>query len=200
MDAIGYTAWSGRREGIVDRYAPWLYRLSWEEITRESKIDGVQTFPMTQYLFADVYASGVDGWGDATCGSPLPQATGGFVLRVHLGNGTTSSGSQMTATYFGGTRNVKRLAVPLAPGVGAADVTALTFDAYDADGIYLLAIGDVFVVQPSGANGATIAYVRKGQKPLDVYVDDASVGCVDGVNTSGGTAYPCVGGQYTFVP
>jgi len=43
--AIASTA--ERREGIVDTYAPWLYRLVDSELSREGKIDGTQTLPMT---------------------------------------------------------------------------------------------------------------------------------------------------------
>jgi hypothetical protein len=65
----------------------------------------------------------------------------------------------------------------------ASDVTKLVFDAYDSDGIYLVAIGDAFIARPVGTNGATLDYVHKGMKSVADYVDDASAGCVNGQNT-----------------
>lgn len=206
MDAVGVAKYGGRREGIVDTYAPWLYRLTDSELAREGKIDGAQTLPMSRYLFVDVYAKDVGGAGDGTCG-PIPQTpdittvTGGFVLRAVAKNGVVSNGPQMTATFFGGGgAGVKRVAIPLAAGVGAKDIEKLVFDAYDDDGIYVLGLGDAFVPQPSGSNGATLEYVHKGMKPLAAYVDDGRSGCVDGKNTSDGVAYPCVGSSFDIVP
>ena len=203
MDALGVTQFGGRREAIVDTYAPWLYRLTDSELHREGKIDGAQTFDMTRYLMVDVYAMDVGGSGDNTCGpiSADPgldaNASGGFVLRVNAG-ATVSNGPQMTADYFGGENDVKRIAVPLAAGVGAADITSFTFDAYDNDGIYFMAIGDAFIAQPSGTNGATLEYVHEGKTSYGMYVDDDSSGCSGGSNINGGVSYPCAGSYFTF--
>ena len=204
MDAIGVTKFGGRREGIVDTYAPWLYRLTDSEVKREGKIDDMQTFDMSRYLLVDVYAADVGGSGDSTCGPisltpSITHVTGGFVLRAVAKNGAVYDGPQMTADYFGGTGPaVKRIAIPLAAGVNAADITKVVFDAYDDDGIYFLGIGDAFIAKPSGTNGATLEYARKGLKPAAVYVDDGQSGCVAGKNTKDGVAYPCVGSTYTF--
>lgn len=204
MDAIGVAQASGRREGIVDTYAPWLYRLVDSELARENKIDNANTFPMTRYLFVDVYAKDVGGSGDETCGPvsltpSITHVTGGFRLRAIARNGTVSDGPQMTVDYFGGGGNgVKRVAVPLAAGVTASDITKITFDAYDDDGIYFLGIGDAFVPQPSGSNGATLDYVNKGLKAANVYVDDGNSGCVAGKSTKDGVVYPCVGSAFTL--
>ena len=204
MDAIGVTKFGGRREGIVDTYAPWLYRLTDSEVKREGKIDDDQTFDMSRYLLVDVYAADVGGSGDSTCGPisltpSITHVTGGFVLRAVAKNGAVYDGPQMTADYFGGTGpSVKRIAIPLAAGVNAADITKVVFDAYDDDGIYFLGIGDAFIAKPSGTNGATLEYAHKGLKPAAVYVDDGQSGCVAGKNTKDGVAYPCVGSTYTF--
>jgi hypothetical protein len=204
MDAIGYAKEGGRREGIVDTYAPWLYRLVDSELSREKKIDGSQTLPMSRYLFVDVYAKDVGGSGDETCGpvslTPgLTHVTGGFRLRAIAANGTVSNGPQMTADYFGGGGNgVKRVAVPLAPGVTAKDIVQLTFDAYDDDGIYFLGIGDAFVPRASSDNGATLDYVNRGMKPANAYVDDGRSGCVANKSTKDGVVYPCVGSAFTL--
>jgi len=124
---------------------------------------------------------------------------GGFRLRVIAKDGTVSNGPQMTATDFGGGGNgVKRIAVPLAPGVLAEDIAKITFDAYDDDGIYFMGIGDVFVPKLKGDNGATLEYVNKGFKPANVYVDDDDSGCVGGKNTKDGASYPCVGSAFTL--
>jgi len=188
------------RESIADRYAPWLYRLTWNELQREGRIDNAQTFALERYLFVDVYAADVGGQGDATCGNILDTlkggVDGGFVLRAVTKNGTTSNGPQMTADYFGGT--LKRIAFPLQPGVKAADITKLTFDAYDGDGIYWLALGDAFVVTPAGRNGATLEHVNKGKKTANVYVDDDQSGCVGGKSTRDGATYPCVGTAHSI--
>ena len=204
MDAIGVTKFGGRREGIVDTYAPWLYRLTDSEAKREGKIDDMQTFDMSRYLLVDVYAADVGGSGDSTCGPvsltpSITHVTGGFILRAVAKNGAVYDGPQMTADYFGGTGPaVKRIAIPLAAGVNAADITKVVFDAYDDDGIYFLGIGDAFIAKPSGTNGATLEYAHKGLKPAAVYVDDGQSGCVAGTNTKDGIAYPCVGSAYTF--
>lgn len=187
------------RESIVDTYAPWLYRLTASELEREGKIDGKLTFPMERYLFVDVYAADVGGSGDATCSSiPLipPRVSGGFVLRAVTKGGVVSNGPQMTADYFGGT--LKRLAIPLAAGVGPSDITKLVLDAYDDDGIYWLALGDAFVARPKGRNGATLEYVHKGKTKVDVYVDDGKSGCVNDTSTRDGIVYPCVGTLHTL--
>ena len=204
MDAIDYDQYIGRREGVADTYAPWLYRITDSELQREGKIDNSQTFPMTRYLFVDVYADDVGGSGDATCG-PLsiePQITsvsGGFVLRAVSKDGTVSSAPQMTVDYFGTSGvGVKRLAIPLAAGVSAGDITKFVFDAYDDDGIYFLALGDAFVPQPASTNTATLDYVHKGKTPVNVYVDDDNSSCSNGVNTKNGVAYPCAGTSYTL--
>lgn len=203
MDAVGVTHWGGRREAIVDTYAPWIYRLTDEELHREGKIDGSMTFDMTRYLMVDVYAIDVGGSGDATCGpiSATPSvgahATGGFVLRANAGS-VVSNGPQMTADYFGGENDVKRIAIPLAAGVTAADITGFTFDAYDNDGIYFMALGDAFVATPAGSNGATLDYVHKGKTDYGMYVDDDSSGCSGGANVLNGTSYPCAGSFFSF--
>lgn len=188
------------RESIADRYAPWLYRLTWNELQREGRIDGQQTFPLERYLFVDVYAADVGGKGDSTCQSIVETVTGGveggFVLRAVSKSGVISNGPQMTADYFGGT--LKRIAIPLASGVKASDVSKLVFDAYDGDGIYWLAVGDAFVATPSGRNGATLEHVNKGKRPVNAYVDDDQSSCVAGKNTREGVDYPCSGSQHTL--
>jgi hypothetical protein len=195
LDAVGVRQYGGRREAMVDTYAPWLYRLVASELEREGKVDGTQTFGLSRYLYVDVYADDVGGSGDATCG--FGGVSGGFVLRAVTAGGVVSNGPQMTVDYFGAqTPGVKRLAIPLAAGVTAKDVTKFVFDAYDNDGIYLLGIGDAFIPQPSGTNGATLDYVNRGVKKIDVYVDDGNSGCVAGKNTKNGVAYPCVGTLY----
>ncbi|MDB4993554.1 MAG: hypothetical protein JWM74_986, partial [Myxococcaceae bacterium] len=142
LDALGYrTLGSGRREALIDTYAPWHYRITSDEIAREGKIDGTKCLAMDRYLFVDVRASDVGGRGDRTCAGPLG-VSGGFVLRAKSKDGTVSDGPQMTADYFGsGVSNWKRVAVPLDKAYAAADIKQLIFDAYDNDGIYLLEIG-----------------------------------------------------------
>jgi hypothetical protein len=199
MDAVGYASAGGRREGVVDTYAPWLYRLTNDELVREGKIDGSAALPMDRYLFVDVQAANIDGSGDRRCSLTV---SGGFVLRVKTAGGAVLDGPQMTSSYMGGSPAWKRLAIPLDRVYTASELSGFTFDAYDGDGIYLLAIGDAFMVRASGDNGATLERVRMGAKTLGVYVDDNSSGCVGGANSNGpgGTAYACVGGLYDFTP
>ncbi|MDB4953111.1 MAG: hypothetical protein JWO36_680 [Myxococcales bacterium] len=196
LDSLGYAQFGGRREAVVDRYAPWLYRLTSLELAREGKIDNSKTFPMSRYLYVDVRVSDVNGSGDQYC-APLG-VSGGFKLRAVTGNGTAISSPQITGAYAGnGNHDWKRVAIALPAGVGAADIDHFTFDAYDGDGIYLTAIGDAFIPIATGTNSATIDYVRMGTKALAYYVDDNSNSCTSGINTAGpgGTPYPCVGGQ-----
>jgi len=202
LDAISdYIVAAGRREALLDTYAPWLYRLLDKELQREGKIDASHTFGMQSYLYVDVHAADVGGSGDSYC-SPLG-VSGGFKLRVNLKDGSTISGPQMTADYFGGSPDWKRYAIALGATVAVSDVASFTFDAYDKDGIFFLSVGDAFIPRPSGGSGATLDYVRKGDETTNVYVDDDNSGCTGGVNTTGpvsGFAYPCVGGQYDFTP
>jgi hypothetical protein len=55
----------------------------------------------------------------------------------------------------------------------------------------------VFIPRPSGDNGATLDYLRRGTLDINVYVDDDSSSCNNGMNTDGpnGSA-PCVGSAY----
>ena len=199
LDAIGYAASSGRREGLIDSCAPWLYRITDEELTREGKVDGVKTLPLERYLYVDVQAADVDGSGDRVCSATV---SGGFVLRVKTASGATLDGPQMTSSYMGGSPAWKRLAIPLDRQYAAAELTGMTFDAYDKDGIYLLAIGDAFMVRPRGDNDATLERLRSGVKTFGVYVDDDNSSCVNGVNHDGpgGGAFPCAGSAYDFTP
>lgn len=195
LDAVGFHQYGGRREGQIDTYAPWMYRIVDSELSREGKIDNSNTFPMTRYLFMDVYAADVGGSGDSTCGGIaglFGHVSGGFVMRAKSGD-VISNGPQMTADYFGTqSPGVKRIAIPLEPGVTAKDITSFVFDAYDNDGIYILAIGDAFIPRPDGDNGAILDYVVKGKKTVGAYVDDGNSGCVNGMNTNSGTQYPCI--------
>jgi hypothetical protein len=193
MDALGYASFGGRREGLADTYAPWVYRLASLELARETKIDNSKTFGMQRYLYVDVRVADVGGSGDSYCSFTV---SGGFKLRAVTTTGTAVSSGQITGDYVSG-HDWKRVAIALPAGVAAADIDHFTFDAYDNDGIYVTAIGDAFVPMADGANGATIDYVRHGTKPLAYYVDDGSSGCTGGVNHDGpgGSAYTCVGGQ-----
>jgi hypothetical protein len=198
MDALGYDALSGRREGVVDTYAPWLYRILDLELSREGKIDQKKTFGMEQYVYADVYVADVGGSGDKHCS--FLSASSGFVLRATAAQ-ATYDGPQMTADYVGGSPGpaVKRIAIPIGKVLAHGDATSLVFDAYDGDGIYWLALGDVFIPRPTGDNGATIDHLHQGKTDINVYVDDNNSGCANGLNASGpnGPA-KCVGSFDTF--
>lgn len=77
------------------------------------------------------------------------------------------------------------------------DIVKIVFDAYDSDGIYLLAIGDAFVPRASGDNSAVLDYVNRGRREVGVYVDDSS-SCVDGKNLKDGVLYPCAGSVFSL--
>jgi hypothetical protein len=194
LDAIGFGEHTGRREALADVYAPWLYRLLDHELAREGKLDATQSLAMQQYVYVDVYAADVGGYGDEHCA--LLGVDGGFKLRLRAG-ASTHDGPQMTAEYFGGAHNVKRIAIPLPQIVPTASFDAVVFDAYDDDGIYWLALGDAFTPRPSGDNGASLDFVHAGPTDINVYVDDDQSSCDGGVN-SGGPAgpAPCVGSYY----
>ena len=194
LDALGYAQFGGRREALIDRYAPWLYRITSLELAREGKIDDSQSLGLSRYLYADVRVADVGGSGDSYCSLGV---SGGFKLRAIAADGTEISGPQITAAYASdGAHDWKRVAIPLPAGFGAADVARFRFDAYDNDGIYLTAIGDAFIAQPAGSNGATLAYVRRGERAIADYVDDDRSSCTGGTNTDGPGAapYTCVGG------
>jgi hypothetical protein len=197
LDALGFASESGRREGVVDTYAPWLYRITSLELSREGKIDGSRTLPMDRYLYLDVRASDIGGSGDEYC--TFLGVDGGYKVRVKNAAGATLSGPQMTATYAG-SQGWKRIALPLDRVYSATELTQLIFDAYDNDGIYFLELGDAFIPKPAGANNATLDYANKGRKTVNVYVDDNNGGCSNGVNDDGpgGLAYPCKGSLHTM--
>jgi hypothetical protein len=203
LDALNYAASSGRREAALDKDAPWLYRLTDSELSREGKIDQSHTFNVEDYLFIDLQANDVNGSGDNFCSAP---AQGGFKLRAHTSSdNVTHDSMQMTASYFTSAPATgwKRMAIALGSEYTPAQINTLTFDAYDSDGIFLLSEGDAFMVRPAGDNGASILYVHQGTRALSVYVDDNNSGCTNGVNTSGptsGASYACEGGSYTFAP
>lgn len=198
MDALGYAQFSGRREGIADHYAPWLYRIASLELQRESKVDDVKTFGMQRYLYVDVRVADVGGSGDSYCSVLL---SGGFVLRAVTTSGDTYSAGQITSDYASnGNHDWKRVAIPIPAGTTSSDIDHFIFDAYDDDGIYVTAIGDAFIPVAAGANGATLDHVREGTRELAAYVDDGSSGCTAGVNHDGpgGTAYLCTGTLLTI--
>jgi hypothetical protein len=194
LDALGYATFGGRREALIDHYAPWLYRITSLELAREGKIDNSKSLAMSRYLYADVRVDDVGGSGDQYCAL---RVTGGFKLRAITTAGVEISGPQITADYAsGGAHDWKRVAIPLPAGTTAADIARFRFDAYDNDGIYLTAIGDAFIAEAAGGNGATLTYLRSGERSIADYVDDDSSGCAGGANTDGpgGTPYTCVGG------
>ena len=132
---------------------------------------------------------------------PYGPSSDGYRLRALTAAGEID-GPQVTSAYAsGGAHDYKRVAIPLPSGVTAADITGFRFDAYDNDGIYLTAIGDAFTAQLDATNGATLTYVRKGERALTYYVDDDRSSCSNNVNTDGpgGTAYTCTG-SYVDVP
>jgi hypothetical protein len=68
LDALDFAAYRGRREGLVDRYAPWIYRLTWLELEREGRIDGEHTWPLDNYLRTTGNAS------RSRCLAPTPRS------------------------------------------------------------------------------------------------------------------------------
>jgi hypothetical protein len=193
LDALDFQKFAGRREAIADHYAPWIYRLSSLELAREGKIDNAKTFAMDRYLYVDIQVDDVGGHGDSVCAKLVE---GGFRLRATTKKGAVISSPQITKAYAAGF-DWKRVAIALPKGTTAADIDHFTFDAYDKDGIYLLAIGDAFVPKPEGDNGATLDYVRRGVKEIGVYVDDDASTCKGGVITGGpsNAKMKCAGGQ-----
>ena len=195
-DAVAYAFGGAPRERVLTKDAPWMFRLAGLETAREAKIDDNVTFAFDRYLHADVYVADVDGTS-SSC--PITGINGGFRLRAHTTNGVTSSSGEITSASVSG-QQWKHVSVPLDATHVPADVDQLIFDAYDNDGIYLLGIGDVYLLAPSGDDGATVASVRAGAKKLGEYVDDDSSGCTNGQSTYNNVAYPCVGGLWAFAP
>ena len=195
-DAIAYSLGGAPRERVLSSYAPWFLRLTGLEVGREGKVDNVETFTFDRYLHADVYVADVDG-PNFMC--PPTLQGGGFVLRSHTKDGATDSAGRIT-TYSCSGQQWKHVSIPLAATHAAADFDQLVFDAYDNDGIYILAIGDVYVLAADRDNGATLGVVRKGAKVLGQYVDDDQSGCVAGMSTYNGKMYPCVANLYSFAP
>jgi hypothetical protein len=200
LDALGFAQFSGRREALADRYAPWLYHVSSLELAREGKIDDSKTFAMSRYLYVDVRVADVGGTGDSYCSLTV---SGGFKLRAVTADGTVISSPQITKAYAGnGSHTWKRVAIALPPGIAAADIDHFQFDSYDKDGIYLTALGDAFIpIADQTLNGATLDYVRHGEMPLQYYVDDDRSACTGGVNMAGpgGLAYTCTG-SFVSIP
>ena len=65
----------------------------------------------------------------------------------------------------------------------------------------MTAIGDAFIAEPGDDNGATLDYVRNGERALTDYVDDDRTGCSGGTTTDGpeGVTFTCVGGLVDVV-
>ena len=192
LDPLGYATYDGRREAMADVYAPWIYRVTAEELAREGKVDDTLSLAMDRYLYVDVHAAGVDGGGDAVCGIA---ATQGFELDLLVDDGAAPAqvpGVRMTGRYFGGVDDWKRLALPLPAGLEAADVRAFVFDAIDGDGIYMLELGDAFRVlaDDTSETGVTLDSVHMGVKTVGQYVDDDDTDCVKGVNSGSPTGVP----------
>jgi hypothetical protein len=193
LDALGYAAFGGRREALIDHYAPWLYRITSLELAREGKIDDVKSLAMTRYLYVEVRVADVDGVSDPFCTLGV---IGGFQLHAITTGGTDISGPEITGEYVGSYHDWKRVAIPLPANTRAADIAKFRLDAYDGDGIFLTAIGDAFIPEPAFANGATLDYVRHGERALMDYVDDDGTGCSGGINPDGpgGVTCTCDGG------
>lgn len=197
LDGLGYAAFAGRREALIDAHAPWLYRLNAHELTRERMVDNRQVLAMERYLYVDIQVADVDGTAEEACGPRRPE-NGGFRLRAVTPQGPPLNGWLVTGPYVTAPHDWKRVAIPLPQAARTADVTGFVLDAVDSDGIYVTAIGDAFIVQPSGANGATLEYVRRGERAVMAYVDDNNSDCSGagaGVNTRGpgGVPYTCSG-------
>jgi hypothetical protein len=193
---VTYAFGGAPRERVLTKDAPWMFRLAGLETAREGKIDNSQTFPYDRYLHADVYVADVDGTS-SSC--PITGINGGFRLRAHTTNNATSSSGEVTSASVSG-QQWKHVSVPLDAVHVPSDFDQLIFDAYDNDGIYLLGIGDAYVLTANGKNGANVSAVRTGAKALAEYVDDDSSGCTNGMSTYNSVQYPCAGGQYSFAP
>jgi hypothetical protein len=195
LDALGFHKFGGRREALADHYAPWLYRITSLELAREGKIDNAKTLDMQRYLYVDVQVADVGGIGGTYCAK---LTNGGFRIRVVTKDKQEISSPQITKAYAsGGGHDWKRVAIALPANVGAAEVDHFVFDAYDKDGIYVTALGDAFIPKPAGDNGATLDYIRTGEKPFTDYVDDDKSECIKGAKTGGpdpAVSYSCVGG------
>lgn len=195
LDALGYATFPGRRDALIDRAAPWLYRISALELAREAKIDNDRARDLTQYLYADVRVSNVGGSGSAYCST----TNGGFVIRVVTSTGTYSSAQQTNVVMQGVDHDWKRVAIAVPAGTKPDDVKSFELDAYDRDGIYLSGQGDAFFVEPSGDAGATLRYVRQGERALKIYVDDDNTDCSGGKSPGpDGVLFDCVGGSVSL--
>ena len=199
FDAIAYHYGAvASRERIIAQYAPWLLRLTGLETAKEGKVDNKKTFTFDRYLHADVYVMDVGGSSYTCLPFGLQLGGGGFALRTQTKGGKVDSNGVITKAVCGD--GWKHVAIPLDEAHSPADFDQIIFDAYDGDGIYLAAIGDVYVLQADGVNGAKIASVRTGDKPLGVYVDDDDSGCTNGANTRNGVAYACKTNFFSFAP
>jgi hypothetical protein len=198
-DAISYGRGGMPRERLIASYAPWLLRLTGLETAREGKIDQKQTFSFDRYLHADLYVGDVGGTTQTCLPFGIHFGEGGFVLRVKMKDGRTISNGLITKATCDGTQ-WKHVAIPLDRAYSANDVEELVFDAYDGDGIYLFSVGDAYILQADGANGAKIDSIRKGDKTLDAYVDDDNSSCKNGVNELDGKPYSCKGSFFAFAP
>jgi len=194
--AVAYAFGGAPRERVLTKDAPWMFRLAGLETAREGKIDNSQTLTWDRYLHADVYVADVDGTG-SSC--PITGIDGGFRLRAHTTNNVTSSSGEVTSASVSG-QQWKHVSVPLDAVHVPSDFDQLIFDAYDNDGIYLLGIGDVYILTANGKNGANVAAVRTGAKALGEYVDDDLSGCTNGMSTYMNQTYPCVANLYSFAP
>jgi hypothetical protein len=201
MDDTDYALRNGARERVLDVHAPWMYRIIHKELERHGWIDGIHTFPMEQYLYYDLHATGVDGTGDGFCHTTNGQifVTMGYTLTAVTTDGIATTGSRMTRRFFQANPNTKRQAIALDRIRDPEEVSKLIVTVHDGDGIFLRGLGQAFMVRPEGDNAARIVPVIPREKPIDAYVDELYAGCVDGEVSLDGTTYPCVGKTFEWL-
>ena len=199
MDALGYAQFGGRREGVADHYAPWLYRITSEELAREGKIDNAKTFGMERYLYVDVRVADVGGSGDSYCSLTV---SGGFELRAVTTDGTVISSPQITADYASnGNHDWKRVAIALPAESPRSRHRSLRVRRLrQRRHLPHRRSAMRSFPRPTARTTRCSTTSVRGRRPLAFYVDDDSTSCTAGVNHDGpgGSAYTCTGTNVTI--
>ena len=136
------------------------------------------------------------GSGDGVC-SLITR--GGFQVDVSTPHGKVA-GPRITATISAARSTGSASPSRSIRVYTAADIDALHFKSHGSDGLYLLGIGNAFIVKPRGDNGAVVEYVSRGRQRVNVFLDENVTSCQKGSDGPHRNSFPCVGRSHMVRP
>ena len=119
--------------------------------------------------------------------------------RAILRDGTVLPGLRVTQSYGSAGDVWKRVAMALPNKIAPADIISFQVEAQDTESFTLEELGRVFLVRPSGPNGALVDPLRDDTKPIELYFDATKTGCVaDEKDVDAWKTLSCIGTSATF--